>query len=101
MSCGFVCGHTHIHCAYVGCVETDVKVMKKENDYKSIDGELYFCPSHNPIMSNIYNSHKRLVFWNPNRIYSHMNIDIRYKLWAIPRAIKIRKEFKNLLILLL
>lgn len=95
MSCGFVCGHTYIHCAYKGCDLTDVKTLKKEKDYKSVDGELYFCQLHNPIMSDIYNRHKNLVFWNPSRLYSHMDINIRYKLWAIPRALKLRKEFHN------
>ena len=97
MSCGFVCGHVYIHCSHIGCFCIDVKTMTKEKKSESADGELFFCEEHNPTMSKLYNIHKKLVDWHPNRLYSHMDINTDYKIYAIPRAIEIRKKFQNLL----
>ena len=97
MSCGFICGHDFVHCAHAECFRIDVKTMNKEKKSESVDGELFFCEYHNPNMSKLYNSHKSLVDWHPNRLCSHMDINIDYKLYAIPRAIETRVKFQKLL----
>jgi hypothetical protein len=97
--CGFVCRHSVIHCAHIGCFDTLVSEMKKDkgNDYKSDDGELYFCQKHNTIMSILYNRHKNLVNWWPPKEHTFANIRDEYICWAIPRALEIRTKFNSLL----
>ena len=99
VTCGFVCRHTRIHCAYTGCFCVFVAPMVKDkgNEYESKDGELYFCAIHNPAMSACYNEHKNIVNWYPPKLYTHILINNEYMVYAIPVALRLRATYASLL----
>lgn len=89
-SCRPVC------CAHLNCNRYRTwKMVKTCKEYKSKDGELYFCTFHNPKMSDLYNKHKELVDWYPGKLVTENNITFEYKIWAIPQALELRRIFSE------